>query len=168
MAVETFVPMLESLSEILVKSARVSKGANHQLAAARLAPDMFTLAQQVQQACLYAENGVAVLTGRGQISASKVETTLAGLKAQIGATIAALLDASAAEFEGAEARDCSIVLPNDMLIEMDGIRFLRSWTLPHFYFHVVTAYDILRHSGISIGKMDYLSQAGRYVRPKAT
>jgi hypothetical protein len=75
--------------------------------------------------------------------------------------------ASVAEFDGAETRDCSIELPNDMVIEMDGVRFLRSWILPHFYFHVVTAYDILRHSGVSIGKMDYLSQAGRFIRPKA-
>jgi len=50
---------------------------------------------------------------------------------------------------------------------MDGLRFLESWTLPHFYFHVVTAYDILRHVGVDIGKRDYLSQVGGFIRPKA-
>ena len=59
-------------------------------------------------------------------------------------------------FEGAEARDCSIELPNDMVIEMDGLRFLRAWALPHFYFHVVTAYDILRHNGVVLAKSDFL------------
>jgi uncharacterized protein len=73
---------------------------------------------------------------------------------------------SASEFDGAETRDCSIEIPNGMVIEMDGLRFFGSWTPPHFYFHVVTAYDILRHSGLGIGKMDYLSQVASFIRPK--
>ena len=167
MAVDSFVPMLESLSAILDKGADHAKGQNLDLPNARLAPDMFTLAQQVQQACLYAENGVARLTGRDPVNVPEAETTLAGLKAQIAATLESVRGVSVADFDGAETRDCSIEIPNDMVIEMDGLRFLRSWALPHFYFHVVTAYDILRHSGVGIGKMDYLSQAGGFIRPKA-
>jgi hypothetical protein len=53
-----------------------------------------------------------------------------------------------------------------MVIAMDGLRFLRAWCLPHFYFHVVTAYDILRHNGVELGKRDYLSQVGAFIRPK--
>ena len=49
---------------------------------------------------------------------------------------------------------------------MNGYRFLTAWSLPHFYFHVVTAYDILRHSGVAIGKFDYLSQVGAFIRPQ--
>jgi hypothetical protein len=49
---------------------------------------------------------------------------------------------------------------------MNGLDFLRAWALPHFYFHVVTAYDILRHNGVPIGKQDYLSQVGAFVRPR--
>jgi hypothetical protein len=48
---------------------------------------------------------------------------------------------------------------------MTGEQFLRDWALPHFYFHVVTAYDILRHSGLAIGKQDYLSHVGVYIHP---
>jgi hypothetical protein len=54
-----------------------------------------------------------------------------------------------------------------MVIALDGLALLRAWSLPHFYFHVVTAYDILRHNGVEIGKRDYLSQVGAFVRPKA-
>jgi hypothetical protein len=74
---------------------------------------------------------------------------------------------TAVEFEGAEARDCGIEIPNDLMIEMDGVRFLTSWSLPHFYFHVVTAYDISRHVGVVIGKKDYLSHVGSFIRAKA-
>ena len=49
---------------------------------------------------------------------------------------------------------------------MTGIQFLRDWSLPHFYFHVVTAYDILRHSGVDIGKRDYMSHVGAAIRPR--
>jgi hypothetical protein len=75
-------------------------------------------------------------------------------------------NAQAAAFEGAEDRDCSIEIPGDMVIEMNGLRLLRSWSLPHFYFHVVTAYDILRHHGVVIGKQDYLSQTAAFIHPK--
>ena len=49
---------------------------------------------------------------------------------------------------------------------MTAEQFLRDWALPHFYFHVVTAYDILRHSGLEIGKQDYLNRVGIYIHPK--
>ena len=50
---------------------------------------------------------------------------------------------------------------------MNGLQFLRDWALPHFYFHVVTAYDILRHNGVDIGKRDYLSHVAGYIRPRS-
>ena len=169
LSVETFVPMLESLSSILDKGNDYADAAKLDLPGrgASAALDMYTLAQQVQQACFYAENGVARLSGRGQVTLPEAGTTFSDMKAQIAATLNSVRGASAEDFDGAETRDCSIEIPNDMIIEMDGLRFLRSWTLPHFYFHVVTAYDILRHSEVSIGKMDYLSQVGRFIRPKA-
>jgi uncharacterized protein len=77
-----------------------------------------------------------------------------------------LKGARAAAFEGAEDRDCSIPLPGEMMIAMNGLQFLQAWVLPHLYFHVVTAYDILRHSGVVIGKRDYLSQIGNFVCPR--
>jgi hypothetical protein len=96
------------------------------------------------------------------------ETTFAGFQAQIARTLDFVRNAPAAAFEGAEERDCSIEIPADLVIEMNGLQLLRAWSLPHFYFHIVTAYDILRHHGVQIGKKDYLSQVGRLIRPKKT
>jgi hypothetical protein len=162
MAVDSIVPMLTSLSEWLDKAQAQGRT---DLLDARLAPDMFTLAQQVQQACHYASDGLSRLGGSGAIAMPPLETTFAGLQAQIAATIAGAraLPASA----GAEDRDCSIEIPGNMVIALTGLTLLRAWTLPHFYFHIVTAYDILRHGGIELGKRDYLSQVGQYVRPKS-
>ncbi len=167
MARDTFVPMLQSLSEILDKGAAHAESAKLDLVNARLAPDMFTLAQQVQQACHAAKDSISRLTGKGAAVMDDAETTFAGFKAQIARTIEFVRGAAAAAFAGAEERDCSIDVPGgNMVIEMNGVRLLRSWSLPHFYFHVVTAYDILRHNGVNIGKKDYLSQVGAFVRPK--
>jgi hypothetical protein len=166
MAVETFAPMLESLAAVLDKGVAHAASAERDLVSARLAPDMFTLAQQVQQACYYATNGAARLAGQPVREMEGAGTTFADLKSQITRTVEYIRGVPAAAFDGAEARDCSIEIPNGMVIEMDGLRFLRAWSLPHFYFHVVTAYDILRHSGVEIGKMDYLSQVGGFIRPK--
>ena len=96
------------------------------------------------------------------------EKTIVDLKARIAKTVAYLRSLPAAAFEGAEDRDCTIPIPNDpkLVIAMNGLQFLRCWALPHFYFHVVTAYDILRHNGVVIGKQDYLSQVGAFVRPR--
>lgn len=167
MAVGTFAPMLESLSANLEKGAGHAKKAGLDLVNARLAPDMFTLAQQVQQACHYARDGTSRLTGRGGARMEDAEKDFAGLSAQIGRTLELLRSVRAADFAGAEERDCSIEIPGDRVIQMDGVRFLRAWALPHFYFHVVTAYDILRHNGVEIGKQDYLSQVGAFIRPRA-
>jgi hypothetical protein len=168
MAVKSFVPMLESLTQWLGKGAAHAKANNLDLVNARLAPDMFTLAQQVQQACYYARDGVARLTGQASATMEGAETTLPGLEAQIARTLDQVRGIPAGAFDGAEERDCSIPIANDMIMKMDGLDFLRAWALPHFYFHVVTAYDILRHSGVVIGKQDYLSEVGGFIRPASS
>ncbi|MDN7177342.1 DUF1993 domain-containing protein [Caballeronia sp. SEWSISQ10-4 2] len=166
MAVDSFVPMLESLSAILDKGVAHARQSKIDLVNARLAPDMCTLAQQVRLACLHAEEGTSRLTGRVVQPVSDDETTIDGLQRLIATTLENLKGIGAAAFEGAEDRDCNIPLPGKMMIAMDGLQFLRAWALPHFYFHVVTAYDILRHSGVVIGKQDYLSQIGNFVCPR--
>ncbi len=167
MAVGTFAAMLESLSEVLAKGAAHAASAKTDLVDARLASDMFTLAQQVQQACHYARDGVSRLTGKGSTAMEAAETSFPGLRAQIARTLDVVRAAPAAAFDGAEERDCSIEVPGDMVIQLNGLELLRAWSIPHFYFHVVTAYDILRHAGVAIGKKDYLSQIGRFVRPRS-
>jgi hypothetical protein len=166
MAVGSFVPMLESLAQVVAKGAEHASSAKLDLVNARLAPDMFTLAQQVQQACHAAADCTSRLTGRGSTAVADAETSFAGFAAQISRTLELLRRATAADFARAEERDCSIEIPGDLVIQMNGLQLLRSWSLPHFYFHVVTAYDILRHSGVEIGKKDYVSQVGSYIRAK--
>lgn len=163
-AVDTFVPMLESLAAILDKASAYGESANLDLVNAKLAADMYPLAQQVREACYYAKDGTARLAGQLAIPREDTETTLFGLKSQIDGTLEYVRGVPAAAFDGAETRDCSIEFPNGMVIEMDGLRFLKAWLLPHFYFHLVTAYGILRHSGVDIGKMDYLSQVAGFIR----
>jgi uncharacterized protein len=166
MAVGSFVPMLTSLDAILERGAVFSEAHALDLVQARLAPDMYTLAQQVQQACHYATDAAARLAGRPSAPTDDAQETFAAVRDQIARTLETLSAAPAAAFEGAEQRDCSIEIGGDRVIEMDGERFLRAWSLPHFYFHVVTAYDILRHHGVQIGKMDYESQVGGFIRAK--
>ena len=168
-AVETFVPMLRSLSGVLDKGAehaRANKSDPHALVNARLAPDMYTLAQQVQLASDQAKDATARLSGQDAPNFDSNEKTLEELKARIAKTIDYVQSVRAAAFEGAEDRKITIPIPeNNIAFEMNGLQFLRDWALPNFYFHVVTAYDILRHNGVEIGKRDYLSHLAGYIRP---
>jgi hypothetical protein len=162
--------MLKSLSNILDKGAEHASARKSDPAAlvnARLAPDMYTLAQQVQIACDQAKDATARLTGQDAPQFENIEKTIDELKARIAKTIDYLQSVRAAAFKGAEDRKIIIPIPeNNMEFEMNGLQFLRDWALPHFYFHVVTAYDILRHNGVDIGKRDYLSQVGGYIRQR--
>jgi len=169
MAIDTFVPMLRSLSKIFDKAiahAKTKSFDNAVLANARLAPDMFPLIKQVQIACDTAKNGTARLLGQEPPKFADNEQTLEELKARIEKTIDYLEKADRSALKGAEERDIRIPLPKDLLLEMTGLQYLRDWALPHFYFHVVTAYDILRHNGVEIGKFDYLSHAGSAIRQR--
>jgi uncharacterized protein len=158
MALETFVPMLRNLSAFLDKAAEHAraKGADPDaFVTARLAPDMFPLSFQVQFACDQAKNCVARLMDKEPPKFEDTEQTLADLKARIHKTLDYLTGASAAAFEGAEERIIEMPLQDPMVLKANGLQFLRDWTLPNFYFHVVTAYDILRAQGVPLGKLDY-------------
>jgi hypothetical protein len=166
-AIETFVPMLRSLSEILDKGAQHASAKNLDSAVlvnARLASDMFPLVRQVQVACDQAKNSTARLMGQEPPPFEDNEQTLDELKARIARTIAYLQSAPAAAFAGAEDREVKIPLADNLALEMNGLQFLRDWALPNFYFHLVTAYDILRHNGVDIGKRDYLSHIAGAIR----
>ncbi len=168
MAIDTFVPMLRSLSDLLDKGAEHSRAKKldpNALVNAKLAPDMYSLDKQVQIACYNARNSTALLIGSEPPVFDDNEKTLDDLQARIAATVDYLKKLRANAFDGAEDREIRIPLPNDMQLEMTGVQFLRDWALPHFYFHVVTAYDILRHNGVDIGKRDYLSYVGDAIRP---
>jgi hypothetical protein len=168
MAIETYVPMLRSLSHVLDQgaahaSAKKSNAAD--LVNARLAPDMYTLAKQVQLACDQAGDSTARLSGQEAPQFENDEKTLEDLKTRIDKTLKFVESVRPDAFDGAEDRKITIPIPeNNIEFEMNGLQYLRDWALPHFYFHVVTAYGILRHNGVNIGKIDYMNQVGKYIR----
>ncbi len=168
MAVETFAPMLRSLSSLLDKGAehaRAAKSDPEALMEARLAPDMYTLAQQVQLASDHATGAIARLLGQEPPKFENNEKTFDDLRARIARAIEYVQRARESAFEGAEVREIRIPIPAMSIeFQMNGLQFLRDWALPHFYFHVVTAYDILRHKGVEIGKRDYMPHVGGYIR----
>ena len=167
MALGTFTPFLRTLSDLLDKgdAHMRAKGSDFaELAAARLAPDMLTLAQQVQFACDLAVDGVALLTGQASPPVAESDPTLTGLKGRIARAVSVLDETPAEAFEGAQDRVVVKPLQADLVLEMKGQQLLRDWSLPNFYFHLVTAYDILRHNGVEIGKRDYMIHIGPWIR----
>jgi len=160
MSVEAFVPMLEGLSKVLDKAAQHATAKKFDpavLVQARLAPDMFPLVKQVQIACDFAKNSTGRLTGKEAPRFEDNEQSIEELKARVAKTLDYVKGVRADQFEGAEERDIRIPLPNGQTLEFKGLAYLRSWALPNFYFHLVTAYDILRHNGVELGKRDYLN-----------
>ena len=160
MSVGLFIPMLGNLSALLDKGATSAESRKFDtavLASARLAPDMLPLTRQIQLSCDFAKNSTARLAALDPPKFEDNETTFAELKARIDKTLAYLKTVPASAVDGSEDR--GIVIPlRDRKLEMKGLPFLQRWVLPNFYFHVVTAYAILRHNGVEIGKMDYLGQ----------
>lgn len=170
MTVETFGPMLTAVANALDKADRFAEAKKIDpavLVNSRLAPDMFPLSTQVRIACRYAKAATALLSGRDDPEFDGSLGTLADLRGHIERTIAFVQTAGPSEFEGADERDIVWPWVNNLEFAGKGADFLKDWALPHFYFHVTTAYDILRHSGVELGKRDYLSEAGwSYIRPK--
>lgn len=162
MSVEAFVPTLSALAKILDKAAQhatVKKFDAAVLVNGRLAPDMFPLAKQVQIACDFAKNSTARLAAQDPPRFEDKEQTIDELKARIAKTLDYVKSVRPEAFEGAEERDIKLPMPNGTSLEFKGLAFLRDWALPNFYFHAVTAYDILRHNGVEVGKRDYLNAA---------
>jgi uncharacterized protein len=158
MTVGQFVPMLKNLTRILEKAeafAATKKIEAGVIEGLRLAPDMLSFARQVQLASDFAKNSAARLAGVEPPKFEDTEKTLGELKARIARTVDYLETLTPAQFEGADARH--IVVPlRTRTLEMDGLPFLQKWVLPNFFFHVTTAYALLRHVGVEVGKQDFL------------
>jgi hypothetical protein len=158
MTVEIFVPMLRNLSTVLdlgVAYAEQKKFKESVLFNARLAPDMLPLSRQVQIACDMAKNGTARLAGVEPPRFEDDEADFAQLKQRIAKTIDYISGFGPEKFAGAEDRDIKIQA-RDRTLEFKGLQFLQRWSLANFYFHVTTAYAILRHNGVELGKRHYL------------
>ena len=121
----------------------------------RLYPDMFPFWLQVQSACDHATNATARLTGTPLPVFDETAKTFDGLNARIAQTLAFVNAADPAQFEGAEERVIALTM-NGREQEMTGLDYFLNWALPNFYFHLTTAYGILRHNGVGIGKRDFM------------
>lgn len=168
-AMNTFVPMLGTLSTLLDKGAEHMRAGGKlpdSLLEARLAPDMFPLARQVQIACDLVKGAAARLAGQEPPVFEDKEQTVDELKTRIRRTLDYVQSVPASAFQGAEQRQIVLPLIDDLVLDMNGEQYVRDWALPNFYFHVVTAYDILRNQGVEIGKRDYLAHAGYAIHPK--
>lgn len=123
----------------------------------KLAPDMFDFKAQIQLACDMAKGGAMRLTGQEVPSHPDTETTVAELRARIQKVLAIVNSVTVEQFADAEAREIKMVFPS-ITFEFKGPRFVTYWSLPNFFFHVTTAYNILRHQDVAIGKQDFLGQ----------
>jgi hypothetical protein len=149
--------MLENLDAWLDKGAAYAKEKGFDpevFTAARLAPDQYALVQQVQSACDAAKYAAAYLSGQKAPSHPDTEKTLGELKARIATCIAYLKTFKAGDFAGAEERRVAPPWMGGQSVR--GESYLHRISVPNFYFHVTTAYAILRHNGVSLGKADFV------------
>jgi len=121
----------------------------------RLAPDMLPFSKQIQLTSDFAKNSMARLAGIDPPKFADDETTIDELVARVKKTLEYIDTVPAAAVDAGEERDIKIPL-RDRTVEFKGLAFLQHWALPNFYFHYVTAYNVLRHNGVDIGKRDFL------------
>jgi len=153
-----FVNTLRNLSAILDKAQAHVDAKKIDPAALthfRLYPDMLPMKRQVQIACDTAKGAVARLAGVDIPKHEDTEETFADLKARIAKTIAFVETITPGQIEGCEDRNIHLKL-GTREVDWKGMQYLLGFALPNFYFHVATAYDILRHNGVEIGKRDYI------------
>lgn len=159
-SVPSLIRALTNLAAILEKGAAHAEAKNIDPAVlinSRLYPDMFPLGRQVQIASDTARRGAARLAGLEAPKMEDNETTFPQLIDRLHTTIAYLETLTPAQIDGSEER--SIVLPvGKDTMTFEGLSFLLYFILPNVYFHVTTAYDILRHCGVELGKRDYLGK----------
>lgn len=158
LSVPVFDRRLKALSAILDKAAAHTDAKKIDPAAlmtARLYPDMFPFWLQVQAACDHARNITARLTGVELPIFEQTEQTFDGLKERIVRTLE-FVNATAPEaFDGADTRTVRLTLSGKER-EMTGLDYFLNSGLPNFYFHITTAYGILRHNGVELGKRDFI------------
>ena len=131
------------------------------LLSARLYPDMFALTRQVQVVSDGAKGTAARLAGVDAPKFEDTEASFAELKTRLDKTAAFLKGLDKGKFQGADTRPIEIKFPNVTLNFPSGWNYLMAFVLPNLYFHSATAYDILRHNGVKLGKPDFLGAVGR-------
>jgi hypothetical protein len=160
-SVPVFVQGLKGLKGVLTKAAahvEAKKLDPDSLLKARLFPDMFPLLRQVQIATDFAKGCTARLAGEEVPNWDDVETDFAGLIARVERAIAYVEGLDPAAFENAEDRDITLVRRGETSV-VKGLAYLQTQAQPNFFFHLTTAYAILRKNGVEVGKKDYLGTA---------
>lgn len=155
--VPVFVKLLSNVNKWIDKAAAHAEARKFNvdgLTQARLAPDQYPFVSQVRAACDQAKYTVAKLTGTEPPAHADTETTMADIRQRIGAVVEYLSGFKREDFAGAEERDCSHAWMRGKA--MRGGDYLDHFALPNFHFHMTTAYDILRHNGVDLGKSDYI------------
>ena len=158
-SVPLFQQMLKALSDVLGKAAEYAAAKKIEpsvLLQSRLYPDMFPLTRQVQIACDFAKGVAGRLAGAELPAYEDNEQSIEDLQARIAGTLAFIGDLDAAAFDGSEAREIVLRPGTPKERKLDGRSYLIHYGLPQFFFHVTTAYALLRHNGVEIGKKDYL------------
>ena len=153
-----FANTLKNLSAILDKAAAHAEARKIDqlvLTAARLYPDMYALARQVQIACDTAKGAVARLAGVEVPKHEDTEKSFDELKTRIARTLDFIATVKPAQVDGTEDKEIVLKLGGSE-VKFRGLQYLLGFAWPNFYFHAVTAYDILRHNGVEIGKRDFV------------
>lgn len=158
--IPVFRQMLGALSTIIDKAASHAEAKKIDPSVftnGRLSPDMFPFTRQVLIATDFAKRASARLCGVEPPKYEDTETSFADLKARIGKTLDFIATLKPEQFDGAETRDVTIQLRGEPTT-FKGRAYLFHFAMPNFYFHTTTAYDILRHMGVEIGKPDFIHQ----------
>lgn len=157
-SVPPVIQMLKSISAVLDKAAAHCEARKIDpavLVAYRLAPDMIPLSGQIQIMTDQAKGAISRLAGVEIPSYADTETTIPELQARIAKTLAYVQSFKPEQFDGAEDRDVTMKIGGGEM-KFKGSQYLFHFFFPNFYFHATTAYDILRHCGVTIGKRDFI------------
>lgn len=174
----TYTQMLQALSRWFDKAENQMGGAAETLLSSRLADDMYPLATQVRFACVQALEGLSriqqiefsefieELLNEGR-DASVSAGSLADAQGRILQTLALVQELSSRESGVDSLAPIAHTLPNGMIFDLTAEQYVRDWALPQFYFHLMSAYAILRAEGVELGKADYVSHMFAFLRPAA-
>jgi uncharacterized protein len=157
-----FRHMLSNLSHFLDKGAAHAEARKFDpanLLNYRLAPDMLPFTRQIQIACDAVKNGAARIAGIEPPKFEDKEASFPELKARIQKTLDFLATVPAEKLDGTEDKEITFPIGRDVTRTMKAENYLKLWVLPNMFFHVTTAYAILRHNGVELGKADYLAGA---------
>ncbi len=158
--VSSLVRSMQNLVHILEKGAAHSEAKQIDQSIflqSRLYPDMFPLVKQVQIVSDVSRRGVARLAGVEAPAMEDKETTFAELIDRIKRTIVFIESLTPEQINGTEEKEITMTM-RDMTLKFSGINYLLGFVVPNVYFHITTAYDILRHNGVELGKIDFLGK----------